>query len=119
MASFNETRVPTAKKYVVEQVLLAPNWLKIFETFWPHSSVFALEEQPEKLNFWSFVYLYKKPLVISLIETRAPTSRKYVVDQGIAAQNWSKILQSFWSHSSVLALKKQPSKAQFSEFSDA
>ena len=31
-----------------------PNWAKIFEIVWLHSSVFALEKQLEKLNFQSF-----------------------------------------------------------------
>ena len=46
MATFNEMRAPTSRKYVVEQGILMPTW--------SHSSVFALEKQPKKLNSQSF-----------------------------------------------------------------
>ena len=60
MASFNETGAPTSRKYVVEQGLLTLNWSKTFQAFWSHSSLFALEEQHEKLNFQSF-FTSKEP----------------------------------------------------------
>ena len=80
-----------------------------------HSSVFALEKQPEKVNFQSFLPL-RNPLVASFNETRAPTSRKYVVEKGSAMSNWSKTFETFWSHSSVSALEKQPEKVNFLSF---
>ena len=54
MATFNETRAPTSRKYIGEEGIPPTNWSNTFQTFWLHSSVFALEEQPEKLNSQSF-----------------------------------------------------------------
>ena len=47
MATFNETCTPTSREYIVEQCIVMPNWSKTFQTFWSHSSVFALEKQPK------------------------------------------------------------------------
>ena len=44
----------------------------------------------------------------TLYETHAPTSRKYIAEQGIATSNRSKTFPTFWSHSSVFPLEKQP-----------
>ena len=44
VATFSETCVPTSRKYVAEQGMLMPNWSKIFQNFWSHSSLFALEK---------------------------------------------------------------------------
>ena len=49
-------------------------------------------------------------------ETRAPTSRKYVTEQGIAMPNWSKTFQTFLSHSSVFNLEKLPENLNFQSF---
>ena len=48
--------------------------------------------------------------------TRAPTSRKYVVEQGSPPSNLSKTFQTFWSHTSILLLEKQPEKLNFQSF---
>ena len=89
MAIFNETRAPTSRKYVAEQVILMPNWLKVFQTFLWQFSVFALEKQPEKLNFQTFLPL-TEPLVATFNETRAPISTEYVSKQVIVLPNWLK-----------------------------
>ena len=60
MANFNETRAPTSKKYVAEQGMVMPNWSKTFQTFWSHSSNFALEKQPKNITFHS-VFTSKRP----------------------------------------------------------
>ena len=57
MATFNETRAATSRKYVAEQGIVMPNWSKIIETFRSHSSVFALEKEAKNINFESFFYL--------------------------------------------------------------
>ena len=51
MATFNEAGAPTSRRYVAQQGIgtIMPNLSKTFQTFLPHSSVFALER--EKLNF--------------------------------------------------------------------
>ena len=57
-----------------------------------HSSAFALEEQPEKLNFQSFLHL-RNPLVASFNETHALTSRKNAAEKGIIIPNLSETLR--------------------------
>ena len=55
VATFNEARAPTSKKYVAEQVIVMQNLSKSFQTFWLHVSVVALEKQPKNLHFQSFL----------------------------------------------------------------
>ena len=52
----------------------------------------------------------------SFTETRAPTSRKYVVEQGLPTPSRLKTFQTFWSISSVFLLEKQPEKLNFQFF---
>ena len=52
VATFNEKRTPTPRKYIAEQDIVS-NWLKIFQTFRSHSSVCAIEKLPKNLNFQS------------------------------------------------------------------
>ena len=54
MATFNEKRASTFRIYVAEQGIVMRSCSKTFQTSWSHSSVFALEKQPEKVNFQSF-----------------------------------------------------------------
>ena len=86
VATLNEMRAPTSRKYVAEQGLVMPNLSKKFQTFWTHSSVLALEKRPKKLNFQSFLPV-RDPLVATFNETRAPTSRKYLAEQCIVMPN--------------------------------
>ena len=58
--TFNETRAPTSRKYVAEKGIVMPNLSKTFQTFWLHSSVFSLENQPKNINFQS-VSTSKRP----------------------------------------------------------
>ena len=99
MVTFNETRARTSRKYVAKKGIAMPNWSKAFPTFRSHSSVLSLEKQPKNLV---------DPLVAIFKERRAPTSRKHVAEQGILMPNWSKIIRTYRSHSSVFALEKQP-----------
>ena len=43
VATFNEPRALTSRKYVAKQGIAMPNWWKTFQTFWSHSSVCTLE----------------------------------------------------------------------------
>ena len=115
VATFSETGAPTFREYVSGQGIVMPGWSKTFQTFWSHSSVFALEKQPKNLNFQSVLPL-RNPLVATFSETCAPTFTKYVADQGIVMRNWSKTFQIFWSHSFVFALEKQPNNLNFQSF---
>ena len=65
-----------------------PNLSDKLNFFWSHSSVLALEKWPKYLNFQSFLTL-KDILVATFNETRAPTSIKYVAEQGIIMPNLS------------------------------
>ena len=51
VVTFNEILAPTSRKYVAEQAIEMPNWWKISQPFWGHSSVFVIEKQPKILNF--------------------------------------------------------------------
>ena len=57
MATFNETRAPTSRKYVAAQGIVMPNWSKTIQAFWWHSPVFALENQSKILNYSEFFNL--------------------------------------------------------------
>ena len=105
MATFNKTRAPTSRKYVSEQGIVMLNWSKTFQTLWLHSSVFNLEKLPKNLNFHSFFLPQIEPLVATLNEMCAATSRKYVAEEGIVMPNWLKTFQTFRLHSSLFALE--------------
>ena len=60
VATLKERCAPTTKKYVAEDVIVMTNWLKLFQTFWSHSSVFALEKHSKNLNFHS-AFASKRP----------------------------------------------------------
>ena len=47
---------------------------------------FALEKQPKNLHFQS-ILLLKDPFVATFNETRAPTSRGYLAEQGVVMPN--------------------------------
>ena len=49
-------------------------------------------------------------------ETCAPTSRKYVAEQGIVMSNWLKTFRTFCLHSFIFALEKQPEDVIFQSF---
>ena len=57
MATSNETRARTSRKYVVEQGIVMPNRSQIIQSFRPHSAVFALEKQAKNTIFQSLFYL--------------------------------------------------------------
>ena len=54
MATSNETRAPTSRKYIAEQSIVIKKWSKTFSSFWSYSFVFALEKQTKNLNFHNF-----------------------------------------------------------------
>ena len=54
MATFNERRAPTSRNNVAEQGIVMSNRSKTFQTYWSHSSIFALEKQPKNLSFHIF-----------------------------------------------------------------
>ena len=49
-------------------------------------------------------------------ETRAPTSSKNLVEQGIIMGNLLQTLQTFWSYSSFFNSEKYPENAKFLDF---
>ena len=52
---------------------------KKFQNFWSHSSTFAIKNQPKK--FKSLLAL-RDSLVATFTETREPTSRKILAEEG-------------------------------------
>ena len=110
--TFHETRAPTCRKHVSEQAIVISNWSIKFQTFWSHSSVFPLEKQPKNLNFHSF-FTSNKPFVGYFQWRRARTSRKYLAKQGVVMPNWTKIIQTFRSHSSISTIENLPKNLNF------
>ena len=53
----------------------------------------------------------------TLNETRAPSSRNHLAEQGIIMSNWWKLFQTYWSLSSVFTSEKQPKNLSFHSFS--
>ena len=84
--TFNETYPLTSRKCPSERGMIIPNLSKKRQYVWSHSFVFALEKQPKNLIFQIFLPL-RDPLMATFNKTRAPTCRKYVVEQGIAMPN--------------------------------
>ena len=54
VATFNETRGPISRKYVVEQGGIIANLSEILQSSWLRSSPTALEKLSKNLNFKSF-----------------------------------------------------------------
>ena len=54
VATFNERRLLTSRKCVPGQGILMQNLSETNQSFWLHSSFFALEKQPKSLSFHSF-----------------------------------------------------------------
>ena len=95
-----------------QNIPVMPNWSKTFQTFWSHSSVFVLKNNMKSSIFIVFLPV-RNSLVASFNERRAPTSRKYVVEQALPTPNWSKKFQTFWSHFSVFALENYSKNLNF------
>ena len=104
VASLNGTRAPTSKKCVAEKGIVMPNWLKSFQTFWLHSSIFALEKQLQKPNFQSFFYVL---LHVSFNEKWTPIPKKFVVEQRFPTPILWKTIENHWSHSFISPLEKR------------
>ena len=73
VATFNETRAPTSRRYVTEQGMLMPDVLRTFQFFRSHYSVLAVEKYPKTLNFHSS-FGSQKLLMAIFSETCVPTS---------------------------------------------
>ena len=86
MATFKERSALTSRKYVSEPGMMILNFLKKLQFLLSDSSAFALEKRLKNLIFHSFFPL-EDALVATFNETRAPTSRKYVAEQGVVMRN--------------------------------
>ena len=119
VATCNKTRTLTSRKYIAQQDIMIPNWSKIIQNFWSHSSILlCIEKLQKNLNFQSF-FTSNRPFgryFWNANEMRALTSKKNVAEQGIVTPNWSKTSQTFKWHSSGLALEKQPKNVSFQSF---
>ena len=106
MANFNETCGNTSGKCFAEQGTVMSNCWKSFHTLWLHSASFAIKKA-KHLRFQNF-FPFRRHLHL-----RAPTSGKYVAEQGLVMSNWLKTFQRFWSHFSIFGLEKQPKNLKF------
>ena len=79
MAAFNKRRAPTSRKYICEIINVSDFLVALLR--------FGFRKQPKSLNFNSFFLALIDPLLATFNETRAPTSRKYVSEQGIVMLN--------------------------------
>ena len=68
---------------------------------------FCFRKTTQKSNFSQSFLSLIDPLVATLNERGALTFRKHVAGQGAMLPNWSKIIETFRSHSGVFALEKQ------------
>ena len=96
VATFNEGRAPTSRKYVAEQGIAMPNWSKTFQNFWSYSLIFALEKQPKNLNFYNF-FISKRVVVgyfegndhcfktIVLNDPNFESEESFLLDQGTSS----------------------------------
>ena len=94
MATFNESHAPTSRNQVSELSIIMPNLLQAHQSFWLHSSVFALENQPKNAKFLYFLPL-KKRLVGSFSKACALTFRKYISKTDVIILNLSDKLNIF------------------------
>ena len=70
-----------------------PNFPDTFKLFWNHPTDSALGKQPQKCKFFSFFYLLKEPLIATLNETCALTSRTNVARKGMVIPYLSETLR--------------------------
>ena len=89
---------------------------KHFQLFGRAPPFFSFRKTTQKYKFSEFFLLPIDPLVATFNKRRAPTSRKYVCEQGIVMPNLSKIIRTFRFHSSVFAIKKLRKNLNFQSF---
>ena len=101
-------------KHVTEQGAIIPNISRIVQSF-GRAPPFPPQKSSLKVSVLIF-FISKKTLVITFNETRAPTSRKYVAEQGLMMSYLFLAIQSFWWYSSVFALGKYLKNLNFHGF---
>ena len=103
------TAIPTSRWYVPEQGVIIPDISETLQSSWSHSSASLILNSlilaSQFSNLTGFLPL-KKTLVATFNETRAPTSRKYVAEQGIIMPNQLQTLHFLWLHSSIYCFRK-------------
>lgn len=72
--------------------------------------VVSFEIKASKMLILEVIFPLTEALVVTVSETSAFTSRKYVAEQDIIFSNLSEALRLPWLHSSVFALEKTPQK---------
>ena len=110
VATFNETREPTSRKYVVQWGIVMPLLSEKLQFLWSHSSVFPLEEEPKYVNFREISRVFlplKYPFVANFKETCGLTFRKHVSEPGKSIPDLALLPFCF---------RKTTSKSKFSEF---
>ena len=112
MAAFSETCAHNSRKYASGPTISNLNLLEKLRSFWSYFSGFALEKQPQNLNFQSL----KESLVATFRETCVLTPKKYVSEPDMIIANLSGIFQFFSSPSSVFILEKKHKNLNFQSY---
>ena len=115
MATFTKTCAPTSRKHVADQGILLPNRSKTFQIFWSHFSVFALEKQPKKIKSSEF-FTSKKHFGRYFQWNACTCFQKICSWTRQSNAKFVKMIETFWSHSSISASEKQPEKLNFENF---
>ena len=102
-------------KYVVKQGEPTPNWSKLFQTFWSHSSVLVLEKNSENLNCQSS-FTFKKPFGGNFKRNKCTYFKNYIVKIGLQTPKWAEAFLIFWPNCSIFSLEKQTEKLNFHSY---
>ena len=112
VATFNGRRAVTCRKHVSEQNIIIPNWSKIIQRFWSHSSVFALEKQPISLNCLSFLTT-NRPFCGYFPWNACSHFQKIYSWTRDSDAKLMKTISNFWWCFSIFALEKQAKNLNF------
>ena len=115
VAIFNETCAPTSRKYVSEQGIGMPNWLKIIQSFRSHSSAFTLEKQPKNQIFQS-LFISNRPFAGYFQWNACTDFQKICSWTRYSDVKLIKKFSTFRSHSSVFVYEKQSKNLNFESF---
>ena len=118
---YQRNRCTYFQKICTLKGMVLPNWPKTFETFWSHFSVFAIQKQLKNLNFQR-LFTHKK--TFGAYFQRGGYFQRNACSYFQEICSWTrnsnaklmKNIHTFWLHSSIFALEKQPKQLSFHDF---
>ena len=116
MTTSKGTYALTSRKNVSEPGKSISDLAEKFQIFLVELLRFCFRIRIVKSKSSEFFLTPKHPLVVTFNERCAPTSRKYVAQQGIAMTDLSEKLKFLWLHTSVYAHQKQQLNLNFRSF---